>query len=118
MKHDPAALDHWNGDTEELAGHEDILAHDDRLCDQVFASKREAFVSGLALRDARKMRDRERKAVGDGRIHPADATRSGSSPRSEKPFIPRSSLTLLRPGCGSGRPTPIGTLRNVFRTLR
>jgi hypothetical protein len=55
MQHDaadrePFDPDAWEGDLEELIGHEDLLANSSEdLCDKVFASKREAFSTGLFL---------------------------------------------------------------------
>lgn len=43
---DPGA---WEGDPEQLAGHEDHLANDYELCDALFASKQEAFTTALFL---------------------------------------------------------------------
>jgi hypothetical protein len=40
----------WEGDPEQLIGHEDVLDYGDaRLCDQVVSSKQEAFTTGLFL---------------------------------------------------------------------
>jgi hypothetical protein len=44
-----ADLGDWTGDVEELRGQEDRLATDEDLCNRVFASKSEAFTTGLAL---------------------------------------------------------------------
>jgi hypothetical protein len=39
----------WEGDSEQLIGHEDELADSAELCEQTFASKQEAFTAGLYL---------------------------------------------------------------------
>lgn len=39
----------WDGDIEKLAGHEPRLRADSALCDEVFASKQEAFLAGYEL---------------------------------------------------------------------
>ena len=44
-----ADLDSWEGDTEDLAGHEEALSMRPALCERVFSSKHEAFVVGLTL---------------------------------------------------------------------
>jgi hypothetical protein len=47
---EPFDPDGWEGDLDELIGHEDLLANSsEEVCDRVFASKREAFTAGLFL---------------------------------------------------------------------
>ena len=48
-----ADIDAWEGDVEELRGHEDSLTSDNDLCDRIFASKQEAFAAGYTLASTR-----------------------------------------------------------------
>jgi len=47
-----ADIESWEGDWEELHGHEDRLCAEPDLCDRVFASKHEAFAAAYALATA------------------------------------------------------------------
>lgn len=58
----------WDGDIEELEGHEKELASSPELCDQVFASRHEAFLAGLSLGRSPNL----------GRERASDAEDSGS----------------------------------------
>jgi hypothetical protein len=49
MATDITHLDTWTGETDELAGYEEVIASDEDLCEQLFCSKREAFAVGLRL---------------------------------------------------------------------
>jgi hypothetical protein len=42
-------LTEWEGDKEELIGYEDELAYNADLCEQIFMSEHEAFLTGLFL---------------------------------------------------------------------
>jgi hypothetical protein len=52
---EPFDPDAWEGDLEELIGHEDLLEYSEGdLCDKLFASKHDAFTAGLFLASHRK----------------------------------------------------------------
>jgi hypothetical protein len=53
MRKFPAWAEDWEGDTQELVGHEDEPGMDDELCEQAFATKQEAFNTGWTLAEAK-----------------------------------------------------------------
>ncbi len=57
-------LDAWQGDFDELAGHEQRLQADKELCDRVFASKHEAYLAGRYLADLPRRSDRIARSAG------------------------------------------------------
>src|SRR5579862_4359301 len=63
--------DSWSGDPDELHGSEEILLNNEVFCDETFATKHEAFATGLHLGAQRPLQDE--------RIHQAAGAR-GSRP--------------------------------------
>jgi len=47
-KRRPHPLESWEGDAQQLLGHEQDLMESSDLCNRVFASKQEAFMAGRA----------------------------------------------------------------------